>query len=499
MGTVSYSDLYQACDDDIRAGRARAVQSRFAEIALPRVPREWRLKLATICRRADLISHGLKLLQPIVRDHGTREYAEPTSAELAEYGVLLQKAGAVEEALRILGRVDPLKNPETFLFQAFCHFNRWDYETSVPLLHSYLKSDLSPYAHLVGRVNLASANLATARYPEAESLLGDILTEAEAGGHLRLRANCLEMRAQLRLIGSDFTRANEDLELASKLFGAEKTQDDFMVAKWQAILAALSSRDLTKLSLIRETATSRRDWESVREVDLYGLKAEFSAERADYLYFGTPYLAYRARIERELQWSPQENLYTLGKSGVRTLAMASGDVLDDQANITGMRAEGATHRMLAQLFCDFYRPASLGTLFAALYPGEYYDPFSSPGRVHQVLRRTRKWLRESALPIEVSEDRDGYRAHILAPDLFSVQIQKVSVAPGRFEAMVERLRLQFGSGEFTAQEASQALQISRVSFRRLTTWALKSGKLEKFGAARNTSYLLAQNTARAAA
>jgi hypothetical protein len=150
----SYEKLIEDCDAFIRAGQDQKAERALAELDIPKIPRKWRLPLATLCRRVALISTGLKILSSVISS--SSKAAAASSAEIAEYAALLQKFGAVDDALRLLKEVDDREVPEALMYRAVCHFSRWEYPEAVPLLEKYIKAAPSEYQALIGRVNLAA-------------------------------------------------------------------------------------------------------------------------------------------------------------------------------------------------------------------------------------------------------------------------------------------------------------------------------------------------------
>ena len=66
-----YQQLVKDCHESIRQGTPEAVKGRLRKINTARVPREFRLPLAEICRRIGLYSMGngvkARLVEPFVR------------------------------------------------------------------------------------------------------------------------------------------------------------------------------------------------------------------------------------------------------------------------------------------------------------------------------------------------------------------------------------------------------------------------------------------------
>jgi hypothetical protein len=146
-----------------------------------------------------------------------------------------------------------------------------------------------------------------------------------------------------------------------------------------------------------------------------------------------------------------------------------------------------THQVFAALLEDFYRSQTLNALFASLFPTEYFDPFSSPDRVYQAIRRSRAWIKESGLPIEIRESEGRYSLHVDKGFAFVVPLAQARV--DKQSALWQKLMDHFpGSVEFRSSDAQSVLSLSATSFRRFANWAIETGRLERIGASSAVVY-----------
>lgn len=483
----TYEHLIEQCESDVRAGHSHLAAKRLAHLNLAKVPRQWRLRLANVCRRAGLISQGLRLLSPIIHPDRNRWRVDADAFELSEYAVLLQKCGAINEALRTLQRVDSGRVPDSLLYQAFCHFSQWQYHQAIPLLRKYLEMDLAPYARLVGRVNLAAALVATEQLDQALEQLVVNIEMARAGGFTRLEGNSLELSAQIHIRSRNFFAAEKNLDEAARLLGSESTSDQLFVRKWQAVLSGFNAGSAAPIKVFREEALSRGHWESVREADLYILSIEFEKHAFDHLVFGTPFEFYRQRIYRELKTVPDADSMIYGVAGARTLDLLSGQLRDDSR----LKAGQAIHRLLNVLLRDLYRPLRVGGLFSELFPHDYFDIHSSPDRVHQILRRTRRWLEQQRIPIVIDEHTGAYRIAFTGDFAFALPLNHPDGGVTQMTVQFEKLAKRYGEApSFTAREAREELGIPLTSFNRLISWALAAGQVERLGTGAKTQYVI---------
>ena len=469
-------ELIKICEADLKSGQPETVAKRLSRLSAPSVPRNWRLPLANVCRRAGLISLGMKLLA----------HEELAPREQAEYAVLLERGGALGEALEILESLDASQMPEVRLYQATCLMSQYQPERALIALEDYLRGALSPYAKLVAHLNYATALVATSQYLRAGSIIEESIAAARLGQYARLEGNSLELRAQIHITAGNLKSASQDLEAAARLFTSARPIDQLSVRKWQAYIRAVEMKSVEPLQAFRREAIAYRNWEGVREADLLALKISMDADDLDYLYFGTPMPYYRERIRRELGQAPASDKFLLGSKGSPQLDLLSGEITG--GGVTHMLKPGSkSHQLLDSLLRDFYRPLGLGSLFNELFPGEHFDIYSSPDRVHQVIRRSRRWLEDAQIPIEIHEDDGAYSVRISGP--FSILVPLDRKPIDWHDIQLERLRQVFGdSRAFSAREARDALGLSIAPFKRLVTWALENGRLERHGASTATLY-----------
>lgn len=476
---MDYPELVQRCEEWIRKGRLSECAAELKKLNTAQVPEKFRFALASFARRTGLPRLGLRLLTPLVLD----ERHEPTLAQLAEYGVLLQRCGANADALRVLTAIDPAKVPEVSLYRAFCHFNRWDYELALPHLHAYLDADLAPYARLVGRVNLADALIFTERLTQATELLHALKDEARAAGHIRLLGNCHEMLGQIHLLRDEPDRAERELREAGNIFGGTKALDQLYVSRWTTIAESMRTKDESALLRFRGQALERRDWESVRQVDFFRLKLSFQRPLFEHLYFGTPYAPYRAKLRRHFGLVPAGDALLWGDPGAeRRFDVATARLDGADTAIAGRRA----HAVIALLARDLYRPVRAGEIFGELWPGEHFDIFSSPNRVHQAVSRARRFLDDEKLALRLHSDAHGY--HLIRGEGVALSLPLEAAPVTAYGRYLRDLRLVNAESGFDAAGACRQLGISRSAFRRFSVWALENGRLERLGASTKTLY-----------
>jgi tetratricopeptide (TPR) repeat protein len=476
-----YSELVAKCDSLIKAGKMDEVSALIAKLRPGQVPRDSCQGLAKICRRAGLIGFGLRLLQPIIR-HEKPLPSPATAAEICEYAVLLSRNGSIPEAAGLLAGVDVETAPEALLYLSYCHISTWDYAQAAGLLEKYQELASDEYSKLIARVNLISAYLALNQLDSAENLVTETMEAAERAGALRLVGNCLELRSRLNLNRGRFSETRKDLDRALGIFGESQIYDRLFIYKWQAVMTAIETNSAEPIVNFRRQAVLSKEWESVREADLFAVKVRFGQTLLDYLTFGTPMASYRQRIQQEVGREPSAS-YIFGQDGSHCLDLKTGTFL---GGVGKLNPGKKIHQVIAALVRDFYVPRNIGSLFSELYPREYFDINSSPVKVRQLLLRTREWLKENGLGASIVQSEGAYR--FVIDGAFGVRIDLERSAVESASISWERLKSAFPGVRFTARQACSKLQWPRSSFLLIVERALKSGELIKSGTGKATAY-----------
>jgi predicted negative regulator of RcsB-dependent stress response len=482
----SIDSLIQQCDSWIKEGRPHEVSKALSSFNTARVAREWRLPLAKICRRAGLLSLGLKLLGRIILTDRYKVQDEPTPSELTEYAVLLQRSGALSEALEKLSRVDSRQVPEALLNRAFIHFARWEFDSAIPHLKAYLQSELTPYEKAMGQANLAFALLENRQIEEAFHLLDSIVYKSSS----QLQSSIHTLRGQGLLRLRKFHLARAEFEAAKPLVSSIQTNDQFFALKWRLILEGLENKDPQAFENLRHIALKQRQWEARRDADLFSLKVDYNRERFVHLYFGTPYPAFRSQFALEQGDVPEQPIYVLGKKSAPRMDLRTGLIDDREVFNPGYKC----HQLIDALLYDLYRPSRMAGLFSRMFPGEQFDILSSPHRVRQLISRTRSILRKERIPIEIAESRGFYSLNICGNFSFRIPLERQQV--NLPDLHFEQLKSAFGQAAgFSAQEAQERLKLSPATIHRLLHRGMSEGKVERVGqAGRAAVYMIKQNS-----
>lgn len=486
---MTEKERLETLEEWIRSGRGDQARLELSRYSKGKVPRALALPLAGLSRRLGVPGIGIRLLNPLVRP--TR--VSPASAspeECAEYAALLSRIGANTEALGLLDTLAEEKCASALLYRAFALVAEWEYEASIPILERYVsRSELSDYQRLIGKVNLAAALVHGEHVEEAARLLDALLGETTKSGLKLLHGNCLELSAQNAILARRWKEAVECLARADRALDEAGGLDHFFVDKWRAISRFLKEGDAAArrgLRALREEAHRRRHWETARDCDYYQAIRSDDEELLAHLYFGTPFPGFRRRLVAK-GWPesapPERYRWSLGNGRGLVFLLEEGRAEKSRARL---KPGQLLHRLLAALCSDFYRPLRIATLSARLFPGEYYNPLSSPVRVRQAVKRLRHWTRSSSVPFFIVETSSEYR--LMSRKACAVIVSGSVVAGARDEIWLNRFKETHQGVEFSAEQVFPLVSANPRTVLRVLSKAVRDGRLRRVGAARATRY-----------
>lgn len=476
-----FADILAKFELALRNGHVALVARALSELDFNSIPAEWRLPLAQVCLKSGMLTIGLKLLTPV---------KIPSPAEAAEYALMLQRSGLTREALRRLSAISVQEAPESALYRAFAHFSIWDYESAIADLEEYLPYAPPGQGRVTAEVHLAAALVHAGHATRAFAKLDEII--AKYADNPRTVFDVNNLRAHMYYITGDIPRAKAALEISMGLAQQFANFDPVLMNKWSAAIAARESGSLAPLKDFRNEALRRHDYESVREADLLCLQIEFNRETFEHLYFGTPFEAYRARARLVLGQSPQASEYIFGeRASTSRLDLQTGEIKGH----TSLSQGSKVHQLFDVLLRDFYKPAGVGALFSELFPNEQYDVEHSPDRVHQILRRARRFIEASNLPVSIVNQNGAFSLQVTGALAIRVPLERP--LPDMNAIQLQQLRTHFAEEPFSARDARAALSLSPAEFKRLAAWGVESGTLQRIGASSATIYALSRRKAAA--
>lgn len=451
-----------------------------------------RADFATLATRANFPGLALRLLGPVINTSSKRG-ANATPREMAEYSFALVRIGASHEALQLLKRIESSELPVSLLYQSYAHISHWDYAAAIPLLERYLRSEtITDYQRAIGQTNLVGA-LVHENVPEAGRSLTLLESLTQRHAYDNLFQNALIFRAEWEVSQKQWATASTALDEASRRLKNPQSLEALFIEKWRAVVLLYrdgSPKSLTDLSTVRERAKSLRHWETVRNCDYHEAVATGDEKLFHRVYFGTPYESVRAHLLDVFKAKgnlPAFYDWEMGAGGKATpLTVLSPSVAEKM----DMKAGQAPHRLLQILASDFYRPIRVAAVHHKLSPNEYYNPVTSPGKVHQVVKRLREWMERKKLPLTIEESEGAYR--LCAESACVLRVPRERAAGSRSVTLLTLLKETANDSTFSAAEAAKLLKINLWAAIRLLKAAKTDGTIEVVGAGAKTRYRFPQ-------
>jgi len=441
------------------AGKGLEARSIIQEYDLKKIPRSYKYNMANLARRSGLTELSLKILNPVVRSDKI-EFDPPSKDEKIEYATGLIWIGAPREALELINEVSDENFPRALLVTAFAHFSNWGYAKAIPYLETYImREDIDDYQRVVGKVNLLDSYIYVGDN-KARKLANDLLKITKKNEYTLLHGICLELTAQFYITHKNYDKAEFMIGKAIKHLKKTGSLNQFFSQKWAAIIQFLQGAPATVLEDIKKLALENREWETVRQCDLYLSKHTDDPFLLNFLYYGTPFESYKEivlkftekkdQLQSEFLWTPgswknssNQNVFNLDKCG---------DLLKPGQLI---------HRLLTIFTKDFYKPLSIPFIHSELFPDEYYNPNSSVTRVNRAMNRLRHWIEDNELPLILEVTNGQYK--LSTNENFSILL-KLEDSPNiknSFEVQLGDLRKFFSTEKyFTTKDISLQLNSS---------------------------------------
>ncbi|MBI3558154.1 MAG: hypothetical protein HY074_17960 [Deltaproteobacteria bacterium] len=504
---TDYKKEFARINSLLLADSYKAAQTELQRLLKKKLPREALATAANLVRRARWPEKAVQLLHGVVRPERGRLARMPADDfEKAEFGASLRAIGALNEAVEVLAEISHARFPRAGVYLGIAHIVRWDAEAALPVLERALASSKArQFEHTLGRVYLGIALSYTGRHMQrAEEVLVEVLAASENEEQRLVRQAALEALAMHFTEQRAYARANGYLNQLEKL----STSDGdpvfhLLVEQWRCVAGlAKNSGDANvrrRLGKVREAFCKANQWERARGCDFYSALARDDCKALRELYFSSSYVGFRGRLsaamaKRGQSGLPAEYRWNVPAEGSR-IAGGAARVLELGVPGFGSRMP---ERILQALSSDTYKPFRVAELHELLYPGEYFNPLSSPARIHQNVLRTRGWLKLKQLPALIVE-RDGYFSlRATAPlvlalgEVLSKGTEKRSRGEVRISGCVAKLRAEFGKAEFSAAQAARVLGESPRSARRHLGAAREKSLLTQLGSGRGARYLVVE-------
>lgn len=472
----------QSVDSLIRQGQGDSARRELERMKSVKIPRTQVVEVANLARRAGLSNMALRLLNPIVRSESPI-YPEVSAREIAVYGATLVKIGARNEAQELLKSLSPSLVPEVLLYRSYAYFTEWRYGAAVPLLRRFTRlMEADVYQKNLGLLNLAAALVMQRKIDEADEILQNVLSYAKGAGLKLLIGNALELRTQVEIYRGELKAALSLIGQSTSLLRGTDDANLLLAEKWQAVIeTAKDPKSLTPLLKVRDKAVQRKNWEVVRDCDFHSARYSHNSQILSHVLFGTPFSAYRRFILKSIDFDyfrPESYLWILNEK-------KEANTDSESETVPELDLEPSLRRLMKVLSLDFYRPWTFGEIFSELYPGEVFNPVSSPHRVARLVGRLQKELRnQTGMTVHRSEGKISLKSTTRAAlqikfdrEILDLQSERMAI-----------LRSFWPVRSFTSEDARAALQVEP---HRLLQWAVTEKLIRKWGRGRATFYRFA--------
>lgn len=368
----------------------------LSKIVLQEIPDSERRTFSGLARRLGQNKLATKIIYPVIDRKGWT-----SELDTIEFATSLRRLGMVHQCRKILGLL--ADSSEKFLHLGFSSVQHWEFERAQTEFETALK--LIPKekrTHLLAQLNWVSCLVCLGNYQDSLKTIIELKQQTQ-GSYAHLFLNCLELEGQILYKQGRTKESLAVLDQASRLAEHQPGLTLNQIKKWQ-ILSHLKSKSLPKDSVqiqeFRNQLRASSDWESLRHFDLeLGLISEDSYSLRS-LCFSSPFQGLRALSK--VQLPPFMSRIDPRYSGPRK-AMNPLTAID-----LSLPFALAEHRMLLILLSDKYQPWSTHRIFDFFYEDEFFDPFVSPKKIYQILRRLEITLKK-VKGLEFSQKRSSVR------------------------------------------------------------------------------------------
>lgn len=449
-------------------------------------------KMANLTWRINNPKLGLKLITPYIKN--CQQLNKKAKDEIyIEYIGCLIEVGAVAEARRIFSKNNFKKLNREIYFKALLLFKEWNYEQAQILLESYLASLEPCYHKYVVHVNFISALVMNEKFEDAIKNLEILKNKLCENKYFLLLGNCLEIESQIFFKNSNYIKALDILDQAESYLNSSNNIGWLYCKKWQIInkgsLEYEKNKTISKILILefeeyKKISTKMKNWETLRELNLFESIFTTNTEMFNRVYFGSPFLEYRKKMLNLLKNFNVEIQLTNNikfsnqNEGVKNFINLEKIFLD-------FSSDSLTFILKKCLWClvrDQFSPQRSGQLFSLLWPEEFYDYENSNDRVFQLIKRLKEYLNKNKIELQIISDEDGY--YIDLGNKNSILISNIFLNFIEFNEdflILHKIKNEIGNEYFSSKDFSKKLDISQRTANRIITSFVIQNKLIKKG------------------
>ena len=462
-----YQLKFESIESDIRSGRSSDAKNKLNNLNTKKIPRAYVEKFANLSYRSNLPNVSLRILGNYIGDRAGLN-TSLSGDEIAEYAISLSRLGANHEANRWLNSLETFNSPKTLLYKSFIHITQWEYDQALPYFEKYLGlKEITEYQALVAKTNMVACMIFIGKLEQAEQLLNELIQTNKEQNNELLLTNAYELMSQVKIGTKDYKQAKDFVEKGLSLCRNTESRAEIYLNKWDCVLTLRQNSDqdtIERLLNIKQLSLKKSIWENVRECDFYLSEFQQNNDLFHYVYFGTPHKSYREYLLKKRIKPIQLNNsieFSLGSKESNDTEIFNIDTLNfNNSKKPIFKFSSLNNSLLKTLTADFYNPQRIGSIFSQIYPGEFYDPFTSPDRVHQAIRRFRKDLKKHNFDMKVEFESGGY----LLKTGSTLKLKK-SLSPiheNHDSYLLSKLKKEFGENHFSLKQAREHLKLSKT-------------------------------------
>jgi tetratricopeptide (TPR) repeat protein len=479
---IQWSEIVSQLETMVIAGQHQKCRDILEHYNPRKIPRNYVLSISQIAWRTNSYLFALKALRHLIYPiNPLTTVASPQ--EKIIYATSLASLGATGEAIQILSKVVESNSEPSALFHlASTHMFNWNYQAAIPYLKKYiLEEKTTPYQRLVGKINWAAALIHLEDWVDARKILDEVQAACEVETYGLLLGNCWELRAQIEIFQQNYSVALDHLQKSLSYLKNQSGNYLLYAEKWIAICNCLNASNenskndsIANLDQIRKKAVNAKHWNTLRECDLF----EALVLKDEYLFrkvlIGTPSEMYRKRVRK------------IFKSNAISIGHYSLYIRTAYSQVPNSRVEFDPHKelfkkpslyALFEALCqDFYQPQTIGMLFQKVYFKEKFNPFTSPARVLQLLRRLNLWFEKKRVSLAVDFVKSEFQ--LTSPEGIYILLSR-GYKKNATEVQISIIKKEFNGRSFSIQEACQALGVSKATAERILKMAFEIGYVQK--------------------
>jgi tetratricopeptide (TPR) repeat protein len=380
-----------------------------------KIPRRFAPQFSKIYSRLGEPNLSTLVLFPFIRE-SIETQSELSDDEKISYGESLIRNGAILEGRDYLDSVDEKDRIDYQMALASSYNPHWNFSESLKVYEKIL-SPSNDYQNQVIRLNLANCHINLNNYQEAMNQLGEAYDVVGPQNLPLLKMNILELSTQVALSLGNIDEAQQYLNSAKKISADGWGESHFLLSKWEILIKLYQEKRplpsshplLSELRDFSKTCFEKRYFTIKSTCDFYEAYFTQDLEKSLKVYFASPFEGYRTQILKALDFDieiPDNYQWKFNSESQQTHQI---DYLTGTLNGEICLKPGLSGHKLFQALCtNLYHPHTKYSLHEKMFPGEYFNPNTSPDKIYKIIKRLKADFKKCQIPIEIISHKDLY-------------------------------------------------------------------------------------------